>query len=74
MVYNAKADNKSAWTTTGQADQIKNGAQGVLLLRSYNPMNDATNGVTFASYKNLVMWQARTPAPSNTTAATESSR
>lgn len=67
MIYNAPADN-SAWSTTGQSDQIQNGAQGVLLLRSYNPANDSTNGTTFASYKNLVMWQARTPAPSNTSA------
>jgi Flp pilus assembly protein TadG len=61
MIYNAKADNKTDWVTTGQSDQISNGAQGTLLLRSYNAANDPTNGTIFASYNNVVMWQARTP-------------
>ena len=67
MIYNAKADNNLKWVTTGQTDQIKIGAQGLLLLRAYNPANDTVaNAVTFESYKNLVVWQARTPAPTKT--------
>ena len=66
MIYNAKSDSKSSWTTTGQSDQIANGSQGTLLLRSYNPANDPTNGTLFASYGNLVMWQAGEPKPSPT--------
>jgi Flp pilus assembly protein TadG len=65
MIYNAKSDSKSSWTTSGgNADAVSNGAQGVLLLRSYNPNTDSLGaGSTFNSYKNLVVWQARSPAP-----------
>jgi len=66
MIYNAKSDLNTGWTTTGaSADQIQNGAQGVLLLRAYNPVADTTNGSTFASYKNVVIWQARDPLPAS---------
>lgn len=72
LIYNAPADN-TAWATTGNSDQINNGAQGLLLLRAYNPTYDTiaangstTNGTTFASYRNVVVWQARDPAPSPT--------
>jgi hypothetical protein len=67
LVYNKPGG--SAWTTTGgNADEIANGAQGVLMLRAYNALNDAivANRVPFSPYKNLVFWQARTPAPSPT--------
>jgi Flp pilus assembly protein TadG len=66
LIYNAKSDSNSGWVKTGgSADTVDNGSQGVLLLRAYNPTYDSIsgNGTTFASYKNLVLWQARTPAP-----------
>ena len=69
MVYNAPS-SAGAWQTGGgNADQISNGAQGMLLLRSYNPTNDsiAGNGATFSPYKNLVIWQSRTPVPGPST-------
>jgi hypothetical protein len=65
MIYNAPS-SANAWTTTGgNADEISNGSQGVLLLRSYVPEIDAiqANRVPFESYRNLVIWQARTPVP-----------
>jgi hypothetical protein len=65
MLYNAPA-SATAWTTTGgTADEISNGSQGVLLLRSYVPDIDeiAANRAPFALYRNLVIWQARTPLP-----------
>ena len=75
LLYNAKSDGSSSWQTSGgSADTISNGSQGVILLRAYNPTYDtiAANGTTansstFASYKNLVIWQARTPAPTAST-------
>ncbi|HET7181385.1 MAG TPA: pilus assembly protein TadG-related protein, partial [Candidatus Limnocylindrales bacterium] len=70
MVYNAPS-SASSWTTSGgNADQISNGSQGILLLRAYNPDSDAIvgNRETFKSYRNLVFWQARTPAPDATNA------
>jgi hypothetical protein len=69
MVYNAPSSS-SAWQTGGgNADQISNGSQGMLLLRSYNPSNDSIvgNRNTFAPYKNLVIWQSRTPVPGPST-------
>jgi hypothetical protein len=67
LIYNATTDGNTAWTTTGNSDNIQNGAQGTMLLRAYNPTYDAIsgNGTTFASYKNLVMWQAREPLPAS---------
>jgi len=70
LIYNAKSDSNSAWQTSGgSADAISNGSQGVILLRAYNPTYDTvadngstSNSGTFASYKNVVVWQARTPA------------
>jgi len=75
LIYNAKSDGSSSWQTSGaSADTISNGSQGVILLRAYNPTYDtiAANGSTanssvFAPYKNLVVWQERTPAPSAST-------
>jgi Putative Flp pilus-assembly TadE/G-like len=71
LIYNAMADTNTAWVTTGNSDAIQNGSQGLILLRAYNPTydtiaaNGSTNGgTTFASYKNVVVWQARTAAPS----------
>jgi Flp pilus assembly protein TadG len=66
MVYNAPS-SASSWTLSGgNADQISNGSQGILMLRAYNPESDAIvgNRGTFKSYRNLAFWQARTPAPS----------
>jgi hypothetical protein len=66
LVYNAPS-SASSWTLSGgNADQISNGSQGILMLRAYNPTSDAIvgNRETFKSYRNLVFWQARTPAPS----------
>jgi hypothetical protein len=75
MIYNAKSDASSTWTTTGNSDSINNGSQGTFLLRAYNPTYDTVaangstaNGTTFASYRNVVIWQARTPAPSASSA------
>jgi hypothetical protein len=69
LVFNAKSDSKSSWTVGGAtADAISNGSQGIMLLRAYNPDSDTLGtGSLFASYRNLVMWQARTPAPSAST-------
>lgn len=69
MFYNAPSG--SSWVTTGgNADQISNGAQGLLLLRAYNAVSDeiAANRVPFASYNGLVIWQARLPAPTQASA------
>jgi hypothetical protein len=71
LIYNAMVDGASAWATSGgSSDAIQNGSFGVLLLRGYNPTNDtiAANGTTsnsstFASYKNLIVWQARDKVP-----------
>lgn len=66
MIYNGPS-SPSAWTMSGgNADQISNGSQGILMLRAYRPESDsiARNREPFASYRNLVFWQARTPAPS----------
>jgi hypothetical protein len=69
MIYNAKKDSNSNWvTTSGSADAIENGSQGNLLLRAYNPSSDALgNGTTFASYRNIVVWQDREPHPTAST-------
>jgi hypothetical protein len=70
LIYNAPADGATAWVTTGNSDAIQNGSQGILLLRAYNPTYDTmaangstSNGSTFTSYKNIVVWQARNPVP-----------
>ena len=65
MIYNAPA-SANAWVTTGgNADQISNGSQGMLMLRAYKPEYDsiASNSTPFMSYENLVFWQSRTPVP-----------
>ena len=64
MIYNAPSG--SNWITSGgNADEIANGAQGVVLLRAYRPDIDeiVANRAPFATYSGLVIWQARTPAP-----------
>ena len=64
MIYNAPSG--SSWVTGGgNADEISNGSQGIVLLRAYNPAIDeiAANRAPFATYGGLVIWQARTPAP-----------
>jgi hypothetical protein len=71
MIYNAPADSPGTWVTSGgSADTVDNGAQGLILLRAYNPTYDTVaangttaNATTFASYRNVVLWQARTPEP-----------
>jgi hypothetical protein len=69
MLYNAPSG--SSWVTTGgNADEINNGSQGLLLMRAYNAANDeiAANRVPFNSYSGLVVWQARLPAPTQASA------
>ena len=63
MIYNAPASTSSNWNTN--QDKINVGAQGVFQVRAYVPANDTivSNRSLFTSYKNLVIWQARTPAP-----------
>jgi Putative Flp pilus-assembly TadE/G-like len=69
LIYNAPSGNlaPSASTWSANTDAISVGAQGVVRLRAYNPAADPTNVTLFASYKNLVIWQARQPAPLNNT-------
>lgn len=64
LVYNGPSTASSSWNTNN--DPISVGAQGILLVRAYQPSWDTivTNRTLFASYKNLVFWQQRTPAPS----------
>ena len=69
LLYNAPSG--ASWVTSGgNADEISNGSQGVVLLRSYNATHDeiVANRVPFAPYSGLVIWQARLPAPSSTVA------
>lgn len=64
MIYNAPTG--SSWVSSGgNADEISNGSQGDVLLRAYNPAVDeiALNRTGFATYAGLVIWQARTPVP-----------
>ncbi|MBI3751266.1 MAG: hypothetical protein HY263_06370 [Chloroflexi bacterium] len=64
LIYNAPSSASSSWNTNN--DPISVGAQGLFMVRAYQPSWDTitTNRTLFASYKNLVFWQARTPAPS----------
>jgi hypothetical protein len=64
MIYNAPSG--ASWVTGGgNADEISNGSQGVVLLRAYNPAIDeiALNRTGFSTYSGLVIWQARAPVP-----------
>ena len=64
LLYNAPTG--SSWVTTGgNADEVNNGSQGLLLMRAYNAANDeiVANRAPFESYSGLVVWQARLPAP-----------
>jgi hypothetical protein len=75
MIYNAPTDSPGTWVTGGgNSDAVTNGAQGIILLRAYNPAYDTVaangstaNSSTFASYRNVVIWQARTPPPTAST-------
>jgi hypothetical protein len=64
LIYNGPASSTSSWNAN--QDPISIGSQGIFQVRAYNPVNDQilTNRTLFASYKNIVIWQARTPAPS----------
>jgi hypothetical protein len=69
MLYNAPSG--SSWITTGgNADEISNGSQGLLLMRAYDAANDeiAANRAPFESYSGLVVWQARLPIPTQASA------
>ncbi|HSL97064.1 MAG TPA: pilus assembly protein TadG-related protein [Candidatus Deferrimicrobiaceae bacterium] len=69
MIYNAPA-SPTAWNRSGgNADQIANGAQGVVMLRAYDAAIDSIeqNRLIFVPYNNLVFWQARAPLPGPTT-------
>lgn len=69
LLYNAPSG--SSWVTSGgNADQINNGAQGLLLLRAYEAEDDsiAANRAPFDPYSGLVIWQARLPAPTQASA------
>jgi hypothetical protein len=63
MIYNAPSSASSSWNTNN--DQINVGAQGIFEVRAYNPDNDSivANRTLFRTYRNLIFWQARTPAP-----------
>jgi hypothetical protein len=63
LIYNGP--NGSTWNTNN--DPITVGSQGIFQVRAYVPANDqiVANRTTFSSYKNLVIWQARTPAPTS---------
>ena len=63
LIYNGPSSATSNWNTNN--DPISVGAQGLFLVRAYQPSWDTivANRTLFASYKNLVFWQARTPAP-----------
>jgi hypothetical protein len=69
MIYNAPT-SPTRWTVSGgNADEIANGAQGIVMLRAYKPDIDSIveNRLIFAPYENLVFWQARTPIPGPST-------
>ena len=64
MLYNAPTNG--TWVTGGgNADEVSNGSQGVVLLRAYNAAVDeiVANRTVFSTYSGLVIWQARTPIP-----------
>lgn len=63
LIYNGPSSASSNWNTNN--DPISVGAQGLFLVRAYQPSWDTITGnrTLFSSYKNLVFWQARTPAP-----------
>jgi hypothetical protein len=66
MIYNAPVTGSTSWVTSGgNADEVSNGSQGVVLLRSYEAANDeiVANRVPFETYSGLVIWQARLPEP-----------
>jgi Flp pilus assembly protein TadG len=68
LIYNAPSG--ASWVTGGgNADEISNGSQGVVLLRSYVAANDeiVANREPFATYSGLVIWQARLPEPGQST-------
>jgi hypothetical protein len=69
LIYNAPKASTHWATTGGNADEMTNGSQGILMLRAYQSAIDTieSNRVPFADYDNLVLWQARSPIPGPTT-------
>ena len=68
LIYNAP-NAPTHWTTSGgNADEMTNGSQGILMLRAYQSALDTieSNRVPFVDYDNLVLWQARSPIPGPT--------
>jgi hypothetical protein len=64
LIYNAPSASGNWQVSGGNADTMTNGSQGVFELRAYNPDSDSLgHGKLFERYKNVVLWQARTPAP-----------
>jgi hypothetical protein len=62
MIYNAPSCDACNWSLPN-ADRISWGSNGSVRLRGYNPRGDPDGG-TFISVANIVVWQARLPAPS----------
>lgn len=63
LIYNGPSSASSNWNTNN--DPIAVGAQGLFMVRAYQPNWDTLigNRTTFANYANIVFWQARTPKP-----------
>ena len=62
MIYNAAGG--AVWSTN--KDYISMSSTTTLRLRSYNHAADVTsNGAVFEEYDNVLIWQARTPAPAS---------
>ncbi|MDP8905447.1 MAG: Tad domain-containing protein [Chloroflexota bacterium] len=64
LIYNAPSCASCAWNLPN-GDRISWSSNGTIRLRAYNPAADVSsfNGLVFSSYKNLVLWQARSPEP-----------
>ena len=63
FIYNAPSCTTCTWSLPN-GDRIVWSATGQTRLRAYVPGADRTNGAALLTYQNLVIWQARTPAPS----------
>lgn len=69
MIYNAPSCVTCAWDgsnpATSSKDTIDLTGGATFMLRAYNPAADVANGSNdyFAKYKNILLWQARTPQP-----------
>lgn len=64
LIYNAPSCATCDWNLPN-GDRISWGSNGIVRLRAYNPAADesAFNGFVFSSYRNVVIWQARSPVP-----------